>query len=264
MSWVPTRAQIEIVAGELDALLGLDPVADAATFVDEMTLAVALERRVSTDRRKAILEALVAALAGDRARPFASLVHDLAEILFLPREERSEWRDASTPPGPWVFPKLMLEYAVWNGRLDSISRGLLSPFCASDCPSPPVGCCYLLGYDMGLVPEGMLRLQELEARLGGWSMPDDPDLRKCRYHSSSGCALRLFKTPACLQYVCRPMRAALERDRGVEPARALCHALHELGRQDIDRRRIFAALERVVEAGRACIAGAAAQENCER
>jgi hypothetical protein len=236
------------LAGLFDGLLACSLQADQS--VED--LSSRLEEAVRTDPRRDLLLSFVTALATDRGSPFASLVSDLAEILFQPRSERSEYAGHPPPPGPWVFPKLMLEYATWARQIDDVVGGLLSPFCARHCPSPPVGCCHLLGYDMGLVPPGMLRLQEMEARLRGWSLPPQPDLDKCRYHTDTGCVLRLFKTPACLQFVCEPMRVALERDCGRERASGLVDALHDLGGCDIDRQVVFEKLERVVRAGTRC------------
>jgi hypothetical protein len=144
----------------------------------------------------------------------------------------------------------MLEYAMWARRLDDAAGPHLAPFCARRCPTPPVGCCHHLGYDMGLVPDGMLRLQALEATWGGWTLPADADRHRCRYHTPTGCALRLFKTPACLQYLCPPLAAALERAHGTRAARDLVEALDALGRCDIDRARVFARLADAVRAGR--------------
>ena len=210
------------------------------------------EQAVLADPQQLQLIPLVTALASDRSSPFESLLHDLDEILFLPRVRRSEYVGSPAPPGPWIFPKLMLEYAVWSRRLDEVVGRLLSPFCARSCPSPPIGCCHQLGYDMGLAPAGMLRLQELEATLRGWSLPPDPDLHKCRYHTDTGCALRLFKTPACLQYVCDPMRAELQSALGEEQAQELVDALHTFGCCDIDRSRVFERLAEAVRAGERC------------
>ncbi len=211
-----------------------------------------LEAAVRADPRRELPGELVAELASNRRSPISSLVRDLAEILFLPREERTEYTSHEAAPKPWVFPKLMLEYALSATRLDTVVGGLLAPFCARHCPSPPVGCCHLLGYDMGLVPDGMLRMQELEARLRGWRLPPDPDREKCRYHTESGCVLRLFKTPACLQFVCEPMRDALRRDCGRQAAQSLVDALHELGACDIDRQKVFEKLALAVRAGEHC------------
>jgi len=248
---VPSCSDARPLALQLEGLFDVElprPLPDLS--LDE--IARSLEETVHTDPRRDPLRALVTALASDRTAPFLSLVGDLAEILFLPRAERSEYAAAPTSPGPWVFSKLMLEYAVWSSRVDDVVGVLLSPFCADRCPSPPVGCCHLLGYDMGLVPEGMLRVQELEARVRGWSIPPQPDRDACRYHTHAGCALRLFKTPACLQYVCAPMEAELRRVHGGEAARDLVAALHALGTCDIDRASVFEHLARVVRAGERC------------
>ena len=243
-------ADVRLLARELEGLFAIDLCQEPGAGIGE--LAAALERAVRADPRHVDLTALVTALASDRSAAFVALVHDLAEICFLTREERSEYRNGAAAPGPWLFPKLMLEYALWSRRLDEVVGSLLAPFCARSCPSPPVGCCYLLGYDMGLVPAGMLRLQELEATLRGWSLPAEPDLHKCRYHTERGCALRLFKSPACLQHVCEPMRVELARAHGGERARELVDALQRFGACDIDRSRVFEELARVVEVGERC------------
>ena len=116
----------ELVARELDGLFGLG----GHQPNEGMTaLARRFERVASSHPCRAELVPLVVALASDRTAPFDSVVHDLAEILLLPRGERSEYARGGFPPcGPWIFPKLMLEFAVWSRRLDQVTGDLLAPF----------------------------------------------------------------------------------------------------------------------------------------
>ena len=71
--------------------------------------------------------------------------------------------------------------------------------------------CHILGYNMGLVPDRLLAPQQLEASRRGWRAPKHPDLTKCRYHRADGCALVLFKSPACIGYLCEGIEADLSK-----------------------------------------------------
>jgi hypothetical protein len=105
---------------------------------------------------------------------------------------------------------------------------------------------------MGLVPGGMLELQEIEARQFGWSPPQREE--KCKFHGETGCVLRLFKSPACIGMLCDPLvdslRGRYEADR-LEPF--LGH-LAVFRNCDIDRVRVFDAMDDVIESGEALLA----------
>ena len=179
------------------------------------------------------------------------LVAETAEILFLPRTARSEYRHRSGGPAPYLINKLMLEYALLSRRLDTLMGVLNKSFCKTACPDPPVGCCRLLGYDLGLVPDRMLQAQELEARRHGWEMPRHPDLRKCRYHTDTGCALRLLKSPACIGAMCSAVEADLGRRFPEGPLDRFRKAMTDFRNSDIDREQVFINMQALITAGSA-------------
>lgn len=184
-----------------------------------------------------------------------SLVHDLAEILALPREARSEYRHHHLPGQPWRIRKLLLEYGVKALALDVLVAALNRRFCAERCPDPPVGCCHILGYDLGLVPEAMLELQALEAAwrastAPGWApLPEGAVERKCRYHTDRGCVLVRWKSPACIGALCTALQAHLPSAHPPERLDPLLTALADFRRSDLDRRAVFEAMDALLAAG---------------
>ncbi len=208
---------------------------------------------------------LLHALAPDPARGVASIVEALAEILFLPRGERTEYVTHRLPSPPWDIRRLLLEYAFWSLQVDEVLGSLTKGFCADHCDRLPVGCCSVLGYDLGVVPEAMLRLQQLEARAEGWAPPAVED--KCKYHGPQGCCLRLFKSPACAGMLCDALVDDLGRRHATGPLGAFLGALARYRNHDLDRAEIFAAMGEVVSAGRrlgASAGGAGAPGAAER
>ena len=187
-------------------------------------------------------------LAPDQKRGVASLVEALAEILFVPRRQRAEYRRNTQVSAPWDIRRLLLEYAFWSRRVDDLLGALTKPFCASRCERLPTGCCSILGYDMGMVPEAMLQAQELEARGRGWSAPAVE--RRCKYHGADGCRLRLFKSPACAGMLCEPLEADL-LSRYPQPAvGGFLRALARYRNHGLDRAEIFDLMHEVVTRGR--------------
>ncbi len=187
-------------------------------------------------------------LAPDRARPEESLAEALLEILHLPRAERSEYVNNPLPTPPWDLRRLLLEYALWSARLDEGLGALTKGFCARGCDRLPVGCCSVLGYDLGLVPAAMLRAQELEARAWGWTPPARED--RCKYHGPQGCCLRLFKSPACAGMLCDALVADLRARHDAAPLEAFLTPLARFRNHPLDRAAIFEVMAAVVAAGR--------------
>jgi hypothetical protein len=196
---------------------------------------------------------LLAALAPDRERRGESLVEALAEILFVPRHERTEYVHKSVGAPPWDIRRLLLEYGVWSLRVDEVLERLTKGFCARGCERLPTGFCSVLGYDMGMVPEAMLELQRLEASGQGWTAPKRED--KCKYHGPAGCCLRLFKSPACAGMLCDALVADLERRFPAEPLAAFLQPLALYRNHLLDRREIFELMAAVVTTGRRLLAG---------
>ena len=235
---------------ELNSLLDLDLDLDLdlnAFFQD-------LGRRLA--RLPAGPAALIQFLAPDPQRPGASLAEALAEILTVPRRQRSEYLTRPGATLPWEIKRLLLEYAHWSARLDRCLGVLTQEFCASRCQRPPlllgsghvapVGCCSVLGYDMGLVTGGMLRAQELEARAGGWTPPDVEEY--CKYLGPRGCRLRLFKSPACAGMLCDELQDHLRRRHEPRSVEAFLEPLARYRNMVLDREAIFRCMGQVVAA----------------
>ena len=187
-------------------------------------------------------------------QPVQGFLRDLAEVLFVPREARTEYQNHRGDLPPYKIAKLMLEYATLSWRVDHIVGALTKEFCASSCDRPPVGCCHILGYDLGLVPVGMLEVQRLEALRDGVDHQGPEE--KCRYHTRRGCTLKLFKSPACVRYICPPMMSYLEQRFGAAPSRlaVFLAALETFGNSHIGRRRVFARMEKLIAAGETLLA----------
>jgi len=198
---------------------------------------------------------LMGHLVENSTRPMLQLLRDIAEILFVTRLERSEykgWQRGTAPP--FRIRKILLEYAIKNVELDRIQDELTKGICARTCDRLPVGCCSVLGYDLGLVPTVMLQLQDLEARRAGWSRAAGIE-EKCRYHTDGGCVLALFKSPACNGFMCVHIEEVL---MGVAPPplpRDFLEALATFRSCDIDRSDVFVAMDRAIETGRRLIDG---------
>jgi hypothetical protein len=210
----------------------------------------AVERRL--DETSAPTRALLAHLSPRRG----GIAGALDEILFVPRLRRIEYVDNPTGRPPWKIQRLLLEYAVWSLRIDEVLGALTKGYCATSCDRLPAGCCTVLGYDLGLVPGAMLRAQELEARLRGWTGRDEAEPRRpslqetCRYHGPEGCCLRRFKSPACAGMLCEALEEDLRRRFAPGPLEAFLAPLARFRTHALDRAAIFAVMEQVVVAGR--------------
>lgn len=196
--------------------------------------------------------AFIAALTYDGERPLRGVTADLAEILFLPREQRSEYTTNRRAAPPYRVRKLLLEYAVFGRRLDELVGAISKAYCAHQCEKLPVGCCHILGYDLGLVPEVMLELQRLEALRRGWHPPGTAE--NCRYHTATGCVIALFKSPACVGYLCESLTAHLRAQCGGPELDRFLRELSVFNNCDLDRRKVFRAMRATIEAGRALLA----------
>jgi hypothetical protein len=202
------------------------------------------------DSEPAPKRALIGFLASEPNR-LASLVEDLAEILFLPRQQRSEYSQARKSSPPWKIKKLLLEYALWSKRVDAVLGALTKGFCADHCDRLPVGCCSVLGYDLGLTIEAMLEAQNLEAASHGWQAPAREE--NCKFHSQTGCCLALFKSPACAGMLCDAILEKLRREHPDQAVEAFLEPLALFRNHILDRDRIFELMRATVEAGRRLI-----------
>jgi len=250
----------ETVTAQVDALLGLQ--IDAPTsiqeqysaFVDDLCERMNArfeEKRCGFDKGAAMQ--LIARLASDRERPVPSFIRDVCEIQFLRREERSEYICHKQSWKPFKINKILLEYAIKSIQIDEIIGLLTKGYCAESCNRLPTGCCYILGYDLGLVPEAMLELQRLEAKKNGWDAIVEGVEEQCRFHSSRGCAIALFKSPACIGYLCDQLGAHLEDRCSAVVLEPFLEALARFRNCFIDRSRVFEAMDEIIQTGRALV-----------
>ena len=252
------RVQRQILGG-LDLLLDLDLAKERGDPTPLPGFFEAVGQRL--EAASAGQRALVEYLAPDRRRPGASLVRALAEILVVPRKRRTEYRRNQSTRAPWDIRRLLLEYALLAAELDRLLGALTKQFCAGHCPRPlfvsrsgrrlAVGCCSVLGYDMGQVPAGMLRAQQLEARAAGWQPPAVEE--HCKYLGPRGCHLRLFKSPACAGMLCDELEEHLGGRHEAAALEAFLTPLARYRNLVLDREVIFCCMTEVVEAGEALL-----------
>lgn len=222
----------------------------------EKEIVWAINKLPSPEERNSV-NSLITLWADSKHQPVTRLVYSLAEILFLPREKRTECVTNREPTPPYKIGKLLLEYATKSRRLDYILGVLTKDYCATRCQKLPVGCCYILGYDLGLVPDVMLTAQQLEALRTGWIMPDSEE--KCRYHTTSGCRLALFKSPACIGYLCEELVTELQTRFPSADVDKFLMDLAFFRNRDLDRVEVFRAMDALLESG-AMLTGPC--ENC--
>lgn len=207
----------------------------------------ALSRMGDSHGEEAIRD-FVRFLTTDRQNPSLCLVEDVCDILFIEREQRSEYLEKKGGPPPFKIRKLLLEYALFSRQIDRIIGELTKNYCAHNCDRLPVGCCSVLGYDLGLVPEVMLEAQTMEARILGFREPS-PLVKKCKFHHDDGCIIALFKTPACVGFLCEGLIFMLEETYPQAMARDFVAALTAFRNCDIDRREVFEKMKKTIECG---------------
>lgn len=250
----------ETVTAQVHGLLGL--TIDAPTSIQEKYSAFVDDLCVRMDVRleekscgvdKGVAMQLIVRLASDREHAVPSFIRDLCEIQFLPREERSEYICHQQSWKPFKINKILLEYAIKSSQIDGIIGLLTKGYCAESCDRLPTGCCYILGYDLGLVPEAMLELQRLEAKKNGWDAIVDGVEKRCRFHSSRGCTIALFKSPACIGSLCDQLGAHLEESYSTVVLEPFLEGLARFRNCCIDRSKVFEAMDEIIQTGRALV-----------
>ena len=252
------RRFCETVTAQIHALLGLEIDAPPSVqeqypaFVDDLCERMDArleEKRCGFDEGAA--KQLIVCLASDREHPVPSFIRDVCEIRFLPREERSEYIRHEKNWKPFKINKILLEYAIKSSQIDEIMGLLTKGYCALSCDRLPTGCCTVPGYDLGLVPEAMLELQRLEAKKNEWDAIVDGAEEHCRFHSSRGCTIALFKSPACIGHLCDRLGAHLEDSHSAVVLDPFLEALARFRNCCIDRSKVFAVMDEIIRTGRA-------------
>ena len=248
------REAFERIVEELSGLLTLrlspppDQIGSYRVFRDDLEcrVAAAIGACEFGYERQAIY-AILTVLTSDADHPIGSVIDDIAEILFLERTQRSEYVQNPLHSPPFAIGKLLLEYAMKSRRLDQITGELTKAYCANRCGRLPIGCCSILGYDLDLVPRTMLTLQKIEARRSGWVECEDD--QKCRYHADTGCVLSLFKSPACIGYLCEELMADLAPRAPAHALNAFVSGLSKFRNSYVDRANIFWIMDETIDAG---------------
>jgi hypothetical protein len=93
----------------------------------------------------------------------------------------------------------------------------------------------------------MLRLQAVEARRNGHITPRVEE--KCKYHNPTGCTLSLFKSPACIGYLCDGLIGSLEDTYPEAELNAFSKYLEIFRNCHIDRSQVFDAMDGLIAAG---------------
>lgn len=246
---------VRTVVDELNGLLGLSlkeqdlESGDYEFFLHDTASQVlaALENDAYTFPKNTT-HRLIRTLTTNRDTAISSLINDIAEILFLRRDQRTEYVSNKIHAQPYNIRKLMLEYALKSKLIDEIVGVLTKGHCANSCDKLPTGCCYILGYDLNLVPDTMLELQEIEAIRNGHEFP--PVEEKCKYHTSSGCTIALFKSPQCVGYLCDGLEEFLKDTYQPKDLEAFLKHLFIFRNCYIDRSNIFDAMDATIAAGR--------------
>jgi hypothetical protein len=246
----------ETVTAQIHALLGLeiDPPRSFrdqySTFVDDLSerLNVRLEEKCDCFPRDSVMS-LIRRLASDREQPVPSFIRDVCEIQFLSREDRSEYTCHQQSGKPFKINKILLEYAIKSSQIDDIMGRVTKRYCAESCDRLPTGCCHILGYDLGLVPETMLELQRLEARKNGWEAIADGVERQCRFHSAGGCTIAASKSPSCVGYLCDQLASHLEDTYPAVVLEPFLEALARFRNCCIDRSEVFETMDAIIRTG---------------
>jgi len=248
---------VETVTAQIHALLGLEIDApwsfqeQYSTFVDDLSerMNVRLGDEEDSFRDGAVM-GLIQRLASDREQPVPSFIRDVCESQFLSREDRSEYTCHEHGGKPFKINKILLEYAIKSSQIDDIMGRVTKRYCAESCDRSPIGCCYILGYDLGLVPEAMLELQRLEARKNGWEAMVDGVERQCRFHSARGCTIAFSKSPSCVGHLCDQLASHLKDSYPAAVLDPFLEALARFRNCCIDRSEVFKAMDAIIRTGR--------------
>jgi len=149
---------------------------------------------------------------------------------------------------PTLIRQAAIRYSLYVRQLDVIQEGedAIRQICAHACPRPPVGCCngehhVILSFSdimfarptqnalhLAHILTGLQQREHAHALVQGRLLRPD----YCSHLTTTGCSLRMFKSPRCIHYLCPQVVAALTAAHG-EQASAFLDAMHIVGNQVI-------------------------------
>jgi len=125
--------------------------------------------------------------------------------------------------------RLTIAYSLYTRQMDAIQESSVRGMCAGSCMRPPVGCCnadhfVILSHADLMVSCPSATALQLCHYISGMqrtehnhSVKNGKTLRKayCGCLSTTGCTLRLFKSPRCSHYLCKEVEESLRLSHGV-------------------------------------------------
>jgi hypothetical protein len=151
--------------------------------------------------------------------------------------------------------KLALAYAAATTELTTIA-GQLTDRCAR-CHLGQVGCCDSNSrHRMGMTDD-LLRLQEVEAKRAGWTMPSDDRMFRCQFHGERGCVLTSLRPTICYAFFCQWIieeMIQIDGEELVAPFMKASMAFYEGPSPIGDPEATLANLHVAIEAGRKLLA----------
>jgi len=149
---------------------------------------------------------------------------------------------------PTLIRRAAIRYSLYVRQLDVIQEreNVIRPICAHHCPRPPVGCCNAEHHvilsladvvfarptqnalHLAHVLTGLQQREHAHALLQGRLLRPD----YCSRLTTTGCSLRMFKSPRCIHYLCPHVTGAIAAAHGNQ-AYPFLAAMHETGNQVI-------------------------------
>ena len=136
--------------------------------------------------------------------------------------------------------RLTISYSLYARQMDAIQESSVRGICAGSCMRPPVGCCNADHYvilspadlmisrpsaaalQLAHIIAGMQRTERAHSVTCGQVLKN----AYCGFLSTTGCTLRLFKSPRCSHYLCAQAEESLRLRHGPSTtAFPRCHAL---------------------------------------
>lgn len=149
---------------------------------------------------------------------------------------------------PTLIRQAAIRYSLYVRQLDALQEGepSIRGLCAHQCPRPPVGCCngqhhVILSFSdmmfarptqdalhLAHVLTGLQQREHAHALLLGRLLRPD----YCNRLTTTGCSLRMFKSPRCIHYLCPRITGTITAVHGNQ-AYAFLAAMQETGNQVI-------------------------------